>query len=226
MPYRSKLPESDDGEGERAPTRGPFTFGPLYTPHWALTLEAGCAMMSVLHGDCWVVRLEYDPARLSGELDEHGEQIYRLDEDAGRRPPLIVAFGDPGESRESVEAAFLDALCAAWCALILRFTGIVDPLDAMVGGVVNEQLADVWSGTEDVTHYDLLGMVETCSERRQQSDSHHVERVPARVVDQFWRSKGQLYGVHPSPELFFRLQIPIWRNQCSTTDRHQVRAPF
>lgn len=176
-PYRDKLPDGP-GDGPE-PEKSHIDPGPLRTPHYELCLEDGAGMLTELTNGVWCVRFVYDP--VSYELEAE-----RLTGDAKLRPPLVFAIGDPGESRESVRAAFLDAVCAYWCRIVdrLRYEtygvgrvshilGHPQPLSNRGGP------ADIWAGDEDCLDFDLLSMVHTARSRYHPARDHIAERVRA-----------------------------------------------
>lgn len=215
-PYRDP---ADGDASDAPPARGPFDSGPLRLPHYKLTLIPGCALMSVERGDTWVVRLEYDPARATGELDAEGCPVYELDgQPYGRfeMPPLLAAFGDPGESRSSVEHAFLDALCESWCAIVRRFTGVGGP-ERFSGKTYDElEYPDIWAGNRDGIDHSLLCMVETAQSLYGPTDTHYGCYVTETTKREFWK-RHHGYLSHDEPT-YFRLQIDEWRSETRESD--------
>jgi len=213
--------------------------GPLRAPHYELTLEPGAAMMSTREGDCWVVRFVYDPVNYDhmqavrefrehpdGRIDVVPAEQKPFHQDPDVKPPLVVAFGDPGESREEVEKAFLEAICSAWCQMLERMLGRrhgEGEESWMAGKGHFDELCypDVWQGEVNAIDYDLLCMVAT-ADGLGGLGAHSATDVSLEEQRAFWNSERAAFGrfsvlTMPTEAEYFDSRIPEWRRACKSS---------
>lgn len=141
--------------------------GTLLLPHYRIDLVPGAGVLSELRGDCWIVRFVYDPVDYNKvEYVDNWRGGEVLDEpirdaDGLTTPPVIAAFGDPGEPREAVEQVFYEQVCLEWCALVSRrhreWSYELDEPEL--------QHADVWRATGETMELSLLQMFHAAEER-------------------------------------------------------------
>lgn len=209
-----------------------FVAGELRLPHYTLFLEPGAGMASSwdYSSDSWSVRLVYTPTRERRFELANGDTLIIGSEEVDDpatwqgREPLLIAIGDPGESRETVEAVFLEALCERWCATVNRLHGHrrIDhdgqpALEQQGNGIFGgSNLVDVWRG-QVTLDYDLLAMVRAAESRVGVDAQHDPVAVSMRTQMLFWENKYPLrnYTTHEMPveREYFSTQIPAWRQQ-------------
>lgn len=201
----------------------------LVLPHYIVQLAPGAAVLSELRGDSWVVRFVYDPVNYRNvaltEALRHSHDPWwasvagsHFDSEPTHTPrgdvtpPILAAFGDPGERRSEVEKAFYERVCVEWCSIVRRRLRLVSEEEvarAQAHAPDIEEMAlehaDVWQATGETMDRDLLNMFETAQGRWGRVSSAHERASLEQSLD--WDEIDDALDERE----YFRAKIAEWR---------------